>query len=121
MIEEIGKKSIQEGRPRSRLPVFSEKWINSLRGSADFFGLNYYTSRYIDRSPPDTNYPNPSFMRDRNIEVKTKPEWKHGATDWLYSVPEGMGDMLRYDSKHNISSDTKLMNNKFICLQVDQK
>lgn len=111
MIEEIGKKSLQEGRPRSRLPVFSEKWINFVRGSADFFGLNYYTSRYIGHSPSNVTYPNPSFLRDWNLEFKTKPEWKHAATDWLYSVPKGIGDMLRYDFKHILVSDTKSMNN----------
>lgn len=99
MIEEINKNSMHEGRAWSRLPVFSENWINTIRGSADFLGLNYYTSRYVNYNLPDSTYPNPSFERDRGFEEKITPEWKHDAKILRYSVPKGIGDVLRYDSE----------------------
>lgn len=115
MIEEIQKNSMQEGRAWSRLPVFSEKWINNIRGSSDFIALNYYTSRYVNHTLFGSTYPNPSFERDRGVEEKIKPEWKHDSTFGRYSVPKGIRDMLRYDLEiNNISvSDTKSMNNQF--------
>lgn len=94
MITHVSNNSIREGRLRSRLPTFSSDWINTIRGSADFFGLNYYTSRYLE-SPIKSIGEDPSIERDRVYEWKVKPEWKQAESTWLYSVPEGLGDVLR--------------------------
>lgn len=48
MIDIVGNNSLAEGRPWSRLPKFSEEMIKKLIGSADFLGLNYYTSRLVE-------------------------------------------------------------------------
>lgn len=94
MITQIASNSIREGRSWSRLPVFSEKWIEMIRGSSDFFGLNYYTSRMIE-TVSTAELANPSYQRDMNLKQSIKPEWKPSASSWLYSVPEGLGDILR--------------------------
>lgn len=94
MIARIANNSKEEGRLWSRLPTFSEYWIKKIRGSSDFFGLNYYTSRFI-REPVEPIGDNPSVVRDRMIERLIKPEWIQGASKWLYSVPKGLGDILR--------------------------
>ena len=94
MISQISNNSIQEGRPWSRLPTFSKDWIDTIRGSADFLGLNYYSSRFIEMSEQPAG-PNPSLERDRGMNEIIKPEWKASASDWLYSVPQGLGDILR--------------------------
>lgn len=39
MRADIANNSIHEGRPRSRLPIFSQEWIDKIRGSSDFLGL----------------------------------------------------------------------------------
>lgn len=95
MVQQIANNSFHEGRPRSRLPVFSEDWVVKIRGSADFLGLNYYTSRMVDVDGYETVGQNPSFQRDRMYQREIKSEWKHGHSDWLYSVPNGLGDVLR--------------------------
>lgn len=94
MVTQIANNSIKEGRLRSRLPTFSAEWKAKIRGSADFFGLNYYTSRFIEL-PLEPIGANPSIERDRIYEWKIKPEWKQAESEWLYSVPEGLGDVLR--------------------------
>lgn len=94
MIARIGNNSMQEGRPWSRLPTFSQQWIDTIRGSADFFALNYYTSRVVEK-PDKPSGENPSFKRDMNIKEISKPEWKPSVCDEFYSVPHGLGDLLR--------------------------
>lgn len=37
----------------------------------------------------------PSLERDRGMVEIIKPEWKASGSDWLYSVPQGLGDILR--------------------------
>lgn len=95
MVHQIANNSLNEGRSRSRLPVFSEHWITKIRNSADFLGLNYYTSRMVDTTGYETFGQNPSVQRDRMYQRKIKSEWKLGHSDWLYSVPNGLGDILR--------------------------
>lgn len=98
MIKQIGSNSAREGRAWSRLPTFTDKWIETIRGSADFLGLNYYSSRMVEalKEPEGTN---PSHYRDMMIRFSVKPEWKQAASDWLYSVPSGLGDILRWLKK----------------------
>lgn len=48
MIREIAENSECEGLASSRLPTFTEEWIDRIRGTADFLALNYYAGRYID-------------------------------------------------------------------------
>lgn len=98
MITQIASNSIREGRSWSRLPTFSKQWINLIRGSADFFGLNYYTSRYVEMSKEATGL-NPSYVNDVHLTATVKPEWKHSASAWFYSVPTGLGDILRFVMK----------------------
>lgn len=94
MISKIANNSKHEGRPSSRLPTFSKEWIDKIRGSADFFGINYYTSRYVEEPAVPTGE-NPSHDRDRNLENIVKPEFKPSVLQWLYSYPKGLGDVLR--------------------------
>lgn len=100
MVNRIAINSKREGRLYSRLPTFSKEWNDKIRGSADFMGLNYYTSRYVE-TPIEPEGRNPSHWHDRQIKEITKPEWKRAESDWLYSVPNGLGDILRSESKQS--------------------
>lgn len=95
MMEQIAKLSGSEGRTRSRLPVLSDYWIGAIRGSADFLGLNYYTSRYVELVNEPYNKDHPSHHADTRLRFSTKPEWKKGKSAWLYSVPTGIRDILK--------------------------
>lgn len=94
MVKQIDTNSKREGQLNSRLPTFSKEWNDKIRGSADFLGLNYYTSRYVETLNEPEGI-NPSHARDRQIKEIIKPGWKRGNTNWLYSVPNGLGDVLR--------------------------
>lgn len=95
MIAQIASNSIREGRDRSRLPVLSEYWIETIRGSADFLGLNYYTSRLVEEVQKSEDDNHPSYYKDTKLNFIVNPEWKQSKSDWLYSVPSGIGDILR--------------------------
>lgn len=95
MIAQIASNSIREGRDWSRLPVLSDDWIATIRGSADFLGLNYYTSRNVELVKETVESNRPSFYGDTKLRYIIKPEWKQSKSHWLYSVPSGIGDLLR--------------------------
>lgn len=95
MTAQIASNSIREGRDWSRLPALSEQWIATMRGSADFLGLNYYTSRYVEVLEEPSG-PNPSHERDSKLKSTVNPEWKRAKSAWLYAVPSGLGDILRF-------------------------
>lgn len=105
MVETIADNSIREGRAWSRLPEMSEDWRVYITGTADFFSLNYYTSRLVDRSVNISAYPNPSWLYDTNLSYSTKFEWIHGKSIWLYSVPEGLRGILKYVFGRKIDFD----------------
>ena len=94
MTTTIASNSIREGRSWSRLPAFSPSWRDRILGAADFLGLNYYTSRMVELAAKPGD-PSPSFERDESINMTVKAEWKKGKSSWMYSVPEGLGNLLR--------------------------
>ena len=95
MIQEIAKSSLTEGRAWSRLPVMSESLRASIHGSSDFFGFNYYTSRLVEMKADDSkSLEPPSWEKDSKILLSIDPEWIQAKSDWLYSVPQGLEDVL---------------------------
>lgn len=97
MIEEIAINSLREGRDWSRLPPMDDVIKDYIKGSADFIGFNYYTSRLVelDKSTGNTATP-PSWRRDSKILMTVDDKWTRAKSNWLYSVPKGLGDVLRY-------------------------
>ncbi len=95
MIEEIASNSVREGRPWSRLPYMTHAEKLFIKGTADFFGLNYYTSRYVKAAATAQGHI-PSWDHDSNMEYDIDPIWKRAKSSWLYSVPNGLRDLLRW-------------------------
>lgn len=97
MTDEIGKRSSIEGRPFSRFPEMSEELKQSLKGSSDFFGINYYTSGFIDINKAERDpLEEPSWSKDSGIITSVDANWKRAKSEWLYSVPEGLRSYLNY-------------------------
>lgn len=91
MIDVIGNNSMKEGRTTSRLPTMTEQMKTSLRGSSDFFGLNYYTTRLVAKASVQKGL---SWENDVGLDFTIDPSWKRGKSIWLYSVPQGLHDVI---------------------------
>ena len=67
----------------NRLPQFSEMQSRLLKGSFDFFGLNYYTTQYAEPAPLASAL-NASYSRDKHVtttmfdKVSRRGGWKNG-------------------------------------------
>lgn len=104
---------IMKDRVGDRLPTFTEKQKQLLKGSSDFFGLNNYGSAYAAPSkdaaagvaPP--NDKSGSFFADEGTETVNDPSWVQTAAPWNFVTPWGMHDLLAhihktYKPKHGI-------------------
>lgn len=88
MIDEVG----------DRLPTMTTKAKHFIRGTADFLGLNYYSSRYAELI--DVEHVKKSWEIDSRIKMSVDPNWPKSKSSWLYSVPQGLGDILRWIKKN---------------------
>lgn len=77
----------------SRLPSFS-KDEPAILGTADFFALNYYTSRKV--KPGSGRAEILSFKSDRDAEDVLDPSWPICGVSWLAVVPHGLRKLLKY-------------------------
>ncbi|XP_050072739.1 myrosinase 1-like [Anopheles maculipalpis] len=98
MIERIGKLSAQQGFHKSRLPTFTEEEIEKLKGSADYFGFNAYTTRLVTDNGDSNanNFAVPSFDHDRDVMEYTDPSWPSSASSWLKVYPKGLYNVLKW-------------------------
>lgn len=95
MIETIASNSVREGRTWSRLPELTETWKSYIKGSADFFSLNYYTSRFINTTN-EFDGQRPSWLKDVNLSYSVSPFWPQAKAKWLYSISDGLHGILKY-------------------------
>ncbi|XP_055842675.1 myrosinase 1-like [Episyrphus balteatus] len=100
----IAKNSLKEGFNKTRLPMFDEKWRKLIKGSADFLGLNYYTSAFITRAKDKSKVLKPSWENDRDCDESVDPNWKIAKSPWLLCVPQGLEGLLKYirDEYNNV-------------------
>uniref|UniRef100_A0A1I7XXV3 Myrosinase 1 n=1 Tax=Steinernema glaseri TaxID=37863 RepID=A0A1I7XXV3_9BILA len=97
----------QEGRQSSRLPKFTKKEIEDLRGSADFLGINYYfgflaTSTEVN----DPNYVNMTGKSQWEMDAGVFPyyssKWPEvgGKDSQVRHYPDGLYNVLNYVRKN---------------------
>jgi beta-glucosidase/6-phospho-beta-glucosidase/beta-galactosidase len=80
MVEEIAKSSAAEGRAWSRLPTLTDEQRELVKGAADFFGFNYYTSRMVEKKTPGVEPP--SWQKDLGLTYKVNESWPIGKSTW---------------------------------------
>lgn len=95
MKKRIKAESERENYKKSRLPSFTEDEIELIRGSADFFGLNHYTSS-ICTSAPDDTYPPTSYNKDVGSYCFQPSDWEDTASSWLKVTPWGFRKLLNW-------------------------
>ncbi|XP_053733795.1 lactase/phlorizin hydrolase-like [Synchiropus splendidus] len=81
--------------PPAVLPVFTAKEKERIRGTADFFGLNHYTSRLVTNRDGGCA-PGPEGVGD--LQTSVDPSWPSTASDWIFSAPWGLRRLLKYVS-----------------------
>uniref|UniRef100_A0A9J8D311 Glucosidase, beta, acid 3 (gene/pseudogene) n=1 Tax=Cyprinus carpio carpio TaxID=630221 RepID=A0A9J8D311_CYPCA len=79
----------------SRLPFFSKDEPSPL-GTADFFALNYYTSRKVKDLNGVSKKNELSFVGDQGTEGVVDPSWPICGVHWLAIVPDGLRKLLKY-------------------------
>lgn len=80
------------GLQRSRLPVLTKEWIEYIKGTSDYLGLNHYTSNIVEALPKSEilKWPN-----DEGLNYTFDSSWPATATKWIKLNPRGFGDILR--------------------------
>nr|XP_060633866.1 cytosolic beta-glucosidase-like [Anolis sagrei ordinatus]XP_060633867.1 cytosolic beta-glucosidase-like [Anolis sagrei ordinatus] len=85
----------RQGIPSSRLLEFTDAEKKMIKGTADFFALNYYTSRKM-KHQENTNT-QPSMSADKEAEEVKDPSWPVASgSSWLAVVPWGLRQLLKY-------------------------
>jgi beta-glucosidase/6-phospho-beta-glucosidase/beta-galactosidase len=79
----IAKRSEEQGFARSRLPEFSKYEIKSIRGSADFMGINHYTTAMVKEPENYTPSAEPSLIDDAFYHAYFDESWPGSASSWL--------------------------------------
>ncbi|XP_059617698.1 myrosinase 1-like [Phlebotomus argentipes] len=110
LTEFVAEKSKKEGRAWSRLPHMDHETVKLLKGTADFLGLNYYTSRLVVMDPNPFN--GVAFvLNDTRIIQTPAPHWPQAKSTWLYSAPEGFRQLLRWIKKEYNNPDVIITEN----------
>ena len=88
----IDENSKLENRSTSRLPTFEPEWLEKIKGSIDFLGLNHYTTQLV--KPINSSLENPNWQSDSRTELSHDPQWPGTGSFWLKIVPWGLRKLL---------------------------
>ncbi|XP_011669546.2 cytosolic beta-glucosidase [Strongylocentrotus purpuratus] len=91
----VGNRSLAQGLTTSRLPSFTEEEKRLLEGTADFFALNHYTSRYAKHKNP-SEMKIPFLNDDIGIEIAANETWPEASSPWIKIVPWGLRRLLAW-------------------------
>lgn len=58
--------------------------VKALRGSADFFALNHYTTALLSPPKVELDWKVPSLAHDVGVKVEVDPSWSVSGPDWLF-------------------------------------
>lgn len=95
-----------------RLPTFSEEDTARIQGSADFFGLNHYTTMlaaHAEGGGAADTFSNAGLTADQDVALSADPSWETTAMGWPI-VPWGCRKLLawidvRYDHPEIIMTE----------------
>ncbi|XP_078165973.1 beta-glucosidase 24-like [Carex rostrata] len=87
-----------------RLPKFTREQSDTLKGSFDFVGVNYYTARFTSNIPiSSSKIVNKSYDSDQLLNQTVERNGiiigQKAASSWLYVYPKGIRDLLVYTKK----------------------
>ncbi|CAG4965354.1 myrosinase 1-like [Colias croceus] len=99
LIKLVDEKSRQQNYSRSRLPKFTPEEVEFIKGTADFFGLNHYTTYLLSMADEEVGQI-PSHENDVGIVRVQDPNWPSmSSSSWLKVVPFGFRRLLAWITK----------------------
>ena len=113
---QVGNKSELQGLSVSRLPSFTEEEKAYIRGTADVFSINHYTTRIVRHATPKLSPPSYEFDRDiveeEDSESPSTAISKQRAVAWglrrlLIWIQKEYGDPEIYITDNGVATDTK--------------
>ena len=82
-----------------RLPEFTQEEKRLVRGSADFFALNHYTTHYASATPGESRMEDAHWafglVDGEPVYLSSDPGWEKTTMDWNV-VPAGIGKLLHW-------------------------
>ncbi|XP_015118434.1 myrosinase 1 isoform X2 [Diachasma alloeum] len=87
----IAENSKAEGLTHSRLPEFSREWIDYIKGTYDYLGINHYIPAMVE---PANKTAEGRWYNDVGVIYTNHSEWKLTAMGWGV-VPKAIGRLLR--------------------------
>ncbi|NWV26721.1 LPH hydrolase, partial [Origma solitaria] len=90
----VGNRSELQNLPSSRLPVFTPEEQEYIRGTADVFCFNTYTTKIVTHST--TRLSPLSYEYDREVSVKVDSSWPTSAVSGYLAVAWGMRRLLNW-------------------------
>lgn len=90
----IGEKSRLQGFATSRLPEFTDVEKQFINGSADFLGINHYTTRLVSHRPNSEHSPTQAL--DQDLVTTHDCCWPDTHTYWLRVNPWGIRAALSW-------------------------
>ncbi|XP_021203635.1 myrosinase 1 isoform X1 [Bombyx mori] len=120
VVELLKNISSKEGFPRSRLPPLSKHEVEFIRGTNDFFGLNYYTSRTVRRAKAGEKRPEylgnlPEF----NAIFESYPNSTATYPEEYSSYPEGLRAFIAWVTKNYGVQDILITENGYTSYKDD--
>nr|AJE75665.1 putative glycosyl hydrolase [Chrysomela lapponica] len=95
MKNNIRRRSLAQGYTKSRLPEFTPEEIEFIKGTADFLGVNMYSSALV--TPVENHDVNAiGYEADSEVRDWLSENWKRGASPWLVVTPWGVQKLLRW-------------------------
>ncbi len=91
---------VMRERVGERLPEFAPEDRARVLGSADYFGLNHYTTMYAANARPGTlqatsPFGNGGIAEDQDVNLSTDPDWPRTTMQWSI-VPWGCRKLLAW-------------------------
>ncbi|KXJ21201.1 cytosolic beta-glucosidase [Exaiptasia diaphana] len=109
----IEEKSRAKGLP-CRLPSFSEEEKKLIKGTADFFSLNFYCGQVAEHVAcnPDTEW---GYETDQELKGSKKPHWEVGAVPLFVATPFALRKVLVWIKERYNNPDVMITENGFCC------
>lgn len=93
----VSEASAKQNLKRSRLPEFTPDEITFIKGTADFYGLNTYTSSLVAKLQEADPQPKVGTRRsDAGVITSTDPSWETTVAYWHRVVPEGIRKLINW-------------------------